>query len=244
MAAVDGVSSDGNQAIDTTESEQGTVTHQSATTGSRTAMDVLVLGPVGIGDPFRTPSSNILRAVLAALALAGPGGLSGGELFETVWGSRDARSMDSTLTVSIHRLRQWLRTFAHSHVSVTRTTTGYALDLSTGEVDADRFLRLVEAAESLEPAAKAEALGAALALWRGPALADVPDGSADQAAVMRLELRRVTVVVDYARALLAIGQPEQAVHALSPLVESHPLDERVIGAWIEALAATGRQADA
>ncbi|HEU5352875.1 MAG TPA: BTAD domain-containing putative transcriptional regulator [Actinocrinis sp.] len=244
MAAVDGVSSDGNQAIDTTESEQGTVVHQSATTESRTAMDVLVLGPVGIGNPFRTPSSNILRAVLAALALAGPGGLSGGELFETVWGSRDARSMDSTLTVSIHRLRQWLRTFAHGHVSVTRTTTGYALELAGGEVDADRFLRLVEAAEPLEPAAKAEALGVALGLWRGPALADVPDGSADQAAVIRLELRRVTVVVDYARALLASGQPEQAVHALSPLVESHPLDERVIGAWIEALAATGRQADA
>lgn len=251
MAAVDGVSSDDNKATTATDidkaSKTGTLTgteQNATTTEAHAAMDVLVLGPVGVGHPFRTPSSNILRAVLAALALAGPGGLSGGELFETVWGSRDARSMDSTLTVSIHRLRQWLRTFAHSHVSVTRTTTGYALDLSTGEVDADRFLRLVEAAESLEPAAKAEALGAALALWRGPALADVPDGSADQAAVMRLELRRVTVVVDYARALLALGQPEQAVHALSPLVESHPLDERVIGAWIEALAATGRQADA
>ncbi len=65
-------------------------------------MNVLVLGPVGVGpatgggddgNGFLTPTSNILRAVMAALALAGSGGLSAGELFETVWGSRDARSM-------------------------------------------------------------------------------------------------------------------------------------------------------
>lgn len=246
MAAVDGVSSDevqGNEAT-ATETATETKTGSNAVTGAASVVNVLVLGPVGVGEPFRTPSSSILRAVLAALALAGPSGLSAGELFDTVWGSRDARSTDSTLTVTIHRLRQWLRTAARGQVSVTRTTTGYALDLSGGEVDADRFLRLVDAAEPLEPAAKAPALAAALALWRGAALADVPDGSADQAAVTRLELRRVTAVVDYARALLNIGQPEQAVQVLSPLIETYPLDERVIGAWIEALAATGRQADA
>ena len=244
MAAVDGVSSDAKQTIGIDSTDRELTTERRERTDSSAPIDVLVLGPVGVGHPFRTPSSSILRAVLAALALAGPGGLSAGELFETVWGARDARSRDSTLTVNIHRLRQWLRASAHGQISVTRTTTGYALELSGGAVDADRFLHLVEAAESREPAAKAEVLAGALALWRGPALADVPDGSADQAAVMRLELRRVTAVVDYARALLNSGQPEQAVHALSPLVETYPLDERVIGAWIEALAATGRQADA
>ena len=214
-------------------------------------MNVLVLGPVGVGPAtgtgnggFRTPTSNILRAVLAALALAGPPGLSAGELFETVWGSRDARSMDSTLTVNIHRLRQWLRESTHSHVAVRRTTTGYALDLGGGRVDAHCFLQQADAADSLEGAAKAEALRVALALWRGAALADIPDGSVNQAAVVRLELRRVTAIVDYARALLGCGRPEQAVKALSALVEDYPLDERVIGVWIEALAATGRQADA
>ncbi len=141
-------------------------------------------------------------------------------------------------------MRQWLRAATNDGVSVKRTTTGYALGLRDGQVDADCFLRLADAAEPLEGAAKAEALRAALALWRGPALADIPDGSANQAAVVRLELRRVTAVVDYARALLACGQPEQAVQVLSPFVEAYPLDERVIGAWIEALAATGRQADA
>jgi DNA-binding SARP family transcriptional activator len=237
MAAADGVSSDDAEAHD----------HDAP-------VDVLVLGPVGVGsatgshnagqERFATPSSNILRAVLAALAVAGPAGRSAGELFETVWGSRDARSMDSTLTVSIHRLRQWLRTATDGRVSVTRTTSGYALKLSVGEIDADLFLRMAESACSLEGTAKTDALSAALALWRGPAFADVPDGSIDQAAVVRLELRRVTTVVDYARALLDDGQPDQAVHALSALVEEYPLDERVIGAWIEALAATGRQADA
>ena len=232
MAAAHGVSSDDDKAAE-----------------NYTSMDVLVLGPVGVGpmgtaQPVLTPSSNVLRAVLAALALAGPAGLSAGELFETVWGSRDARSMDSTLTVNIHRLRQWLRTATDGRVSVTRTTTGYALSLPEGEVDAHRFLQLAEAAARLDDAAKAENLSAALALWRGPALADVPDGSANQPAVIRLELRRVTAVVEYARALLRSGRAEQAVQALSPAVESNPLDERVIGAWIEALAATGRQADA
>ncbi|MGH3415468.1 MAG: BTAD domain-containing putative transcriptional regulator, partial [Actinocrinis sp.] len=240
MAAEDGEASDTEP--ETTEPQ----TTEPDIHDERAGMDVLVLGPVGVGPVGRplAPTSNILRAVLAALALAGPGGLSAGELFETVWGSRDARSTDSTLTVNIHRLRQWLRSTTNGRVSITRTTTGYALDLPEGEVDADRFVRLAEAAEPLDAAAKAEALGAALALWRGPALADVPDGSANQPAVVRLELRRVTVVVDFARALLGSGQAEQAVHALSALVEEYPLDERVVGGWIEALAATGRQADA
>jgi DNA-binding SARP family transcriptional activator len=200
--------------------------------------------PCSAADHIVTPSSSVLRAVLAALALAGTAGLPAGELFETVWGSRVARSMDSTLTVSIHRLRKWLRRSTDARVSVTRTTTGYALNLLEGEVDAQRFLRLAEASVQLEDSAKADTLGAALALWRGPALADVPDGSSDRAAVIRLELRRITVVVEYARTLLRTGRAEQAVQVLSRAVESHPLDERVIGTWIEALAATGRQADA
>src|SRR6266536_2303427 len=164
-------------------------------------VEVLVLGPVGLRRDGETHSpTGVTRAVLAALALAGDTGLTADALFAQVWGARGAQSMKSTLTVTVHRLRQWLREACGDGIAVRATTTGYAL--AGGQVDAAVFRALVAEAAGLPPAAAAETLGRALALWRGPALADVPPDSVDQAQRAGLERDRVGAVTAYATALV------------------------------------------
>ncbi|WP_163512935.1 AfsR/SARP family transcriptional regulator [Fodinicola acaciae] len=200
-------------------------------------VDVLVLGPVGLRrrEEFLSPPSGVARAVVAALAIAGSDGLTSSALFETVWGSRAANAERSTVTVSVHRVRQWLREAVGDAVRVDRLGSGYVLRM-TGESDVHRFVRL--AAGGVEQQAEA------LALWRGRALADVPADSQDAVAVGDLVRSRLECATAYAGAHLLRGQPEHAIHALNPLVEEHPLDERLQASWMQALAAGGRQAEA
>lgn len=205
--------------------------------------DVVVLGPVGVVEgpgAVRYPSSGLTRSVLAALAIADAPGLSTDAFFELVWGSRSAASADSTVPVAVHRLRQWLRG-TDNGVTVRRTATGYAL---TGGSDARRFRQLLARSRSLESGARAGLLEEALELWRGPALANVPADCVDQSAVAALDLERLTASVDYGRACLDTGHLARVERLLAPLVELYPLDERLLGVWMELLAATGRQAAA
>lgn len=200
-------------------------------------VDVLVLGPVGLrrGEEFLSPPSGVARAVVAALAVAGSDGLTSSALFETVWGSRSASAERSTVTVSVHRVRQWLRDAAGDAVRIDRLGAGYVLRM-TGESDVARFIRL--AAGDVEQ--QAEALG----LWRGRALADVPGDSQDAVTVGDLVRGRLECAVSCAEAYVLRGAPEQAIHALNPLVDEHPLDESLQASWMRALAASGRQAEA
>jgi DNA-binding SARP family transcriptional activator/tetratricopeptide (TPR) repeat protein len=202
--------------------------------------DVLVLGAVGIrqGNEFWSPPSGVARAVLGALALAGPDGLTRQALFEAVWGSRSATAKRSVVTVSIHRVRQWLREAVGDAVRVEHAGSGYVLRL-TGDTDVARFWLLLSKTSN-----RTEQLAEALELWRGQPLADVPADSQDSLAVANLVRARLAVATECAEGLIEGGDPQRAVRLLSPLVEEHPLEEAIQASWMAALAAAGRQAEA
>lgn len=214
--------------------------------GEDAPVDVAVLGPVGVvrADELLQPSSGITRALLGTLALAGRPGVAAETLAEVVWGAHVSGASESKLPVAVHRLRKWLRSAAGETVAVMRTTNGYALRLARGEVDVARFRRLSVQASSTDRTDRLATLDAALLLWRGRPLYDVPPGRVDEFAVARLERELVTATVEYARMTLAAGVPERAVGRLDHLVERHPLDERLLSVWIEVLACCGRQAEA
>src|SRR5206468_11214638 len=71
---------------------------------------------------------------------------------------------------------------------------GYAIRVEDGELDIDRFDRLVGEGGRLlardRPAEAAARLGEALALWRGPPLADVAYEAFAQTEIARLEEQR------------------------------------------------------
>lgn len=208
--------------------------------------DVVVLGPVGVdrsGTLIRPPSGTA-RALLGALALGAPSGLSALDLTALVWGARGAPST-STLGVAVHRLRAWLRDTTDGTVSVPRTGNRYALRLHGSGTDVETFRRLTGAARSAaDEQERAAVLEQALNLWRGQALEDVSPERVDHGAVAQLERKRGAVAAEYARTVVVAGIPERALPLIGPLVDLYPLDEPLLSAWVEALACCGRQAEA
>src|SRR6266540_4268006 len=87
-------------------------------------------------------------------------------------------------------------------------------------------------------------LGEALALWRGPALADFAYESFAQAEIGRLEEARLAALEDRIDADLALGHAGRLVPELEALVREHPLRERLRYQLMLVLYRTGRQADA
>ncbi|WP_019633014.1 ATP-binding protein [Actinomadura atramentaria] len=127
-------------------------------------------------------------------------------------------------------------------VTVVRTANGYALRTPGASIDAELFRAAVQRARGLDPADRATTLEHALALWRGRALEDA--AALDPAVADRLEQERLTATLEHAAATTTTGAPERALPWLAPLVEQHPLDERLLAVWIETLAGCGRQAEA
>ena len=136
-----------------------------------------------------------------------------------------------------------LRKTLGQEVLLTRPS-GYVLRLAPGELDAQRFEQLVEQARDAEPRAAAEKLREALALWRGPALADFAYDDFARTEIERLEERRLAALEQRIEADLALGRHADLVGELAALVAREPLRERFRAQLMVALYRSGRQADA
>ncbi|WP_406452731.1 AAA family ATPase [Streptomyces sp. NBC_00876] len=116
-----------------------------------------------------------LRALLAALALRPGHSVPVAALVDDVWADEPPADAPAALQALVGRLRRVLGKDA-----LTSTPGGYCLAAGPEDVDLFVFERLArEGAAALESGAPEEAartLRTALALWRGPALADLPDG--------------------------------------------------------------------
>ncbi|MBW5426133.1 AfsR family transcriptional regulator, partial [Streptomyces sp. BG9H] len=129
--------------------------------------------------------------------------------------------------------------------AVVSADGGYRLDASPDDIDLFRFDRLAsEGSRALadgDPAKAAALLDDALALWRGEALVDLPDRTAESARwqARRLDARRAGLT-----AALALGQAEQALPELTALCDTHPLDEPLQALRLRALRDAGRPAEA
>ena len=85
---------------------------------------------------------------------------------------------------------------------------------------------------------------AALALWRGPPLADVADEPFAATAIRHcdeLKLRAAALAID---ADLAAGRHELVLGEVGELAAAHPLDEHIQGQHMLSLYLARRQADA
>lgn len=186
-----------------------------------------------------------LRALLTALALAGGRPVRTGELAAAVWSEDDGggppADEPAALQALVGRLRRSL-----GRQAVASVTGGYKLVVERDDIDLFRFERLATeggAALAAGDAVKAAGLlDDALALWRGPALADLPDGGG--AAGVRAEERLLAVRRDRAGAALALGRAEEVLPAVRQLAAEHPLDEPLQALLLRALRDSGRGAEA
>ncbi|MFF3564086.1 ATP-binding protein [Streptomyces sp. NPDC002574] len=213
-------------------------------------MRYLILGATeahsASGAPVPLGSGKRLRALLAALALRAPHPVSPEALIAEVWGGEgDDPPQDAAgaLQALVSRLR---RALADGKEAVASGPGGYRLVIaSPDDVDLNVFERLArEGAAALDAGdaeRAADILGRALALWRGPALADLPDRGA---AAARLGALRLTATYHRVEAYLALGRAAEVLPQVRGLVAEHPLHEPFRAQWIRALRATGRSADA
>ncbi|NGO77020.1 AfsR/SARP family transcriptional regulator [Streptomyces sp. YC504] len=209
-------------------------------------MKVDLLGPVGAGsgsEPVEIGGVR-LRMLLARLALEGGRPVSADGLVDGLWGEQSPADAANALQALVSRLRKSLR----GHAAVESVGGGYRLDVREADVDAHRFEQLAGAGRrALAAGRSAEAahkLGTALALWRGPALADVLDAPFAAPVATRLDDLRAAAVEDRFDAEIREGRSADVLADLEAAGAQHPLSERIAGLRMRALAAVGRQSDA
>lgn len=186
-----------------------------------------------------------LRTLLARLALDAGHPVTVNALSGAVWPEAPPLGQLHALHSLVSRLRGRLP----ADVPLRSVPSGYCLELAPDAVDALRFAELARRGRRLlhegSPDRAAQELRAALALWRGEALADLPHSGFAAGAVARLEELRLTTLEDCAEADLA-GPAELTglIAELEAVTAAHPHRERPRGLLMRALQADGRTAEA
>ncbi|GAB2840752.1 hypothetical protein GCM10027074_03900 [Streptomyces deserti] len=181
-----------------------------------------------------------LRALLTVLALRAGRTVPVRLLVDEVWDGNPPADAPGALQALVGRLRRAL-----GAATVASAEGGYRLTAAPDDIDLHRFERLagegLRALSDGDAAKAAVVLDDALALWHGPALADLPDRTAEAA---RWETRRLDVLRARHTAALALGHAERSLPELTSLCDSHPLDERLQALRLRALRDAGRTAEA
>ena len=185
------------------------------------------------------------RALLAILLLHANEVVSSDRLIEELWDGEAPDSAAKALQVHVSQLRKILD--RKRGVLVTQSP-GYMLKVELEGLDLARFERLTAEGRRLldvgDPAGAATALSEALALWRGPALADLAYASFAQSEIARMEELRLAAFEDWIEAELECGRHTAVVGELERFVAEQPLRERPRGQLMLALFRAERQADA
>jgi WD40 repeat protein/DNA-binding SARP family transcriptional activator len=206
-------------------------------------LKVRVLGPLEVvsdngGVRLGGPKQ---RTVLALLAAEVGKPVSVDVLINGVWGDEPTAGARSTLQTYVSNLRTVIGDV------IVRDDGGYRLTTDPRDVDAVEFERTVEetaALVELQPAAAAQRLRTALALWRGHPYADVSGCFALELEAGRLEELRLRAVETRIEAELTLGHHAELVAELEVLCEEFPTYERFRAQHMLALYRSGRQAEA
>ena len=216
-------------------------------------MEFRVLGPVEAydGDASLPLGGTKQRALLGYLLIHRNEVVPVDTLVDLLWGETPPETAQTALYGLVSNLRKLLEpeigSASASRVLVTQAP-GYVLRLGADQVDLDSFQSLLKSGSRAladgDPSTAARQLTQALALWRGPALADVRDIPLLRPAVIELEELRRVALEDRIEADLALGRAAEVVGELETLVGKEPLRERPRAQLMLALYRSGRHADA
>jgi len=161
------------------------------------------------------------------------------QLIDGLWPAEMPSAAGNALQALVSRLRRAL-----PEAVIESRPSGYRLTIDPRSTDIVRFEDLVAAGRAQlrdDPAAAGQTLRRALALWRGPALADVADADFGQAAIARLDELRLAAVEQRIDADLRTGNTASLVAELEGLVVAHPMREPLAARLMRALHAAGQR---
>ena len=195
-------------------------------------LEFRILGPLEVVDESGVVAlgGQKQRALLGLMLMRAGEVVAADRLVDELWGEQPPK----TATTSLQNFVSQLRKLLGPNVLVTRPP-GYVLEIDAESLDLRRFERLVAEARGTEPLERVAKLREALALWRGPPLADLAFETFAQTEIRRLEELRLDTVEARIDAELESGEDSAVVAELEALVEQYPTRERVRGQLMLAL---------
>src|SRR4051812_35518229 len=158
-------------------------------------MEFRILGPLEAHNGERPVAigQGRQRAVLVLLLLHRNAPVSSDRLIDALWEAHPPATVVTLVQGYVSKLRKML-----GHDAIATGPAGYTLTVAPGSLDADVFVGLADEGRTALAAgahrAAAALLQRALALWRGPALADFAFDAFAQLDIARLEELRLGVL--------------------------------------------------
>lgn len=208
-------------------------------------MEFRLLGPFEArhaGEPVEVSLRRQERCLLAVLLLEAGRIVPIDRLADLLWDGSPPASARGVIHTYVGRLRHRLGPYG---VRLDTRGDGYLAQPDQHIVDVAEFRRLVtEAIGIAEPDERVRLLDGALALWRGPLLADLAEPGLRDRLDANLQELFLTGSELRAEALLATRRTDRVVTELTPLVAEHPTRERLVACLMTALHRCGRRGDA
>ncbi|MCD9903485.1 AfsR/SARP family transcriptional regulator [Streptomyces sp. MT29] len=200
--------------------------------------------PVGLGGTRQ-------RATLGFLMMHANRVVASSQLIDALWpAGRAPQSARKILQNSVWRLRRALPLGdgEFTGVRLQSQAPGYMLCAEPEQIDLYHFRRLAQCGHAElaagAPRAAAVLLREALALWRGPVLADLVETGIDWPELASVQNARLDALEDFFEAELACGHHHRVLAELEKTVATEVLRERLLGQLMLALYRSGRQTDA
>jgi basic membrane protein A len=238
---------DGGATPSSEDQQRAPLAHSAASRQS--ASRVALLGPTRVepGLSAEDLGQPKQRELFAVLALHAGAVVSHGVFAEALWEGKAPRTYTHSLQLYVSALRRSL-TAAGSRLEIETHRQGYRLAVDQDDVDLFRFARLVHAGVADVARGRwqqgSEQLEDAMALWRGPALADFTAREFGHEAAAAAQRQRLDGLESLATARLEQGDSEAARRAAAEVVAADGLRERARSVLMVALYRTGRTAEA
>ncbi len=198
----------------------------------------MAAGPLPLGG-------TKIRTLLATLLLSPGRIVTADRLIDVIWDDDPPATARALIHTYVSGLRRAINT--HAADAIQTRHPGYLVHVGEGVLDLRQFEALTARGRSAaavgDHGEASEALRAAVALWRGPAL-DGVSSRALAAEATRLEEQRIAVLEERIAADLALGRSDALIGELRVLVDQHPARESLRGQLMLALHRTGRTAEA
>jgi DNA-binding SARP family transcriptional activator len=205
-----------------------------------------LLGPLRVYTPDGCEvdiRGSVRRTLLAVLLLEAGAVVSVNRLVDVLWAVESDESV-ANLYNQVTRLRHVL---PGEGDRIRTVPPGYLIEIGPGELDLHVFAQHCAAARAAvasgDWALASERYSAALALWRGDPLADIPT-LAGLAETTRLEEERWAAVLGRGEAELELGRHAELISELHELTRQRPEHEALYRQLMLALYRSGRQDEA
>ncbi|WP_433271682.1 BTAD domain-containing putative transcriptional regulator [Actinosynnema sp. CS-041913] len=193
------------------------------------------------------PGAPRQRAVLAVLLLSADRVVPMEHIADVVWDGHAPTTARTQIAICVAALRKAFKNAGWNQEVITTSAPGYRLRAADHRIDLLEFETMVARSRDLvrrrDAAAATDTLHRALALFRGPLLADVP-GRHVATHRARVEELRLSALEQLLSLRLDLGQHQELIGELTTLVSDSPAREKVRALLMLALYRAGRRAEA